>query len=104
MENIVIDGMSVCGSEGTVDVKGGGCPLIWVQDGLEIDGLTIKNVYRDEATSRVPMIGIDKRSTVKRLVVDNVVQKNRLDGELPFIQIDGEVEDYQLGFVKEYKN
>jgi polygalacturonase len=103
MENIVIDGMSVCGSEGTVDVKGGGCPLIWVQDGLDIDGLTIKNVYRDEATSRVPMIGIDKRSTVKRLVVDNVVQKNRLDGELPFSQIDGEVDDYQHGFAKEYK-
>jgi hypothetical protein len=60
-------------------------------------------VYRDEAACRVPMIGIGKRSTVKRLVVDNVVQKNNLEGELPFIQIDGEVEDYQLGFVKEYK-
>ncbi len=103
MENIIIDGATIASSEGTVDVTGH-CPLIWVQDGLDIDGLTIRNVYRDEKANAVPLVGIDKRSTVKRLVVDNVVQKSNLDGELPFIQIDGEVEDYQLGFVKEYKN
>lgn len=102
MENIVIDGASICSSEGTADVTGHES-LICVDGYLDIDGLTIKNVYRDEKTNAVPLFALNKNSTVKRLTIDNVVQKNRLDGELPFIVLDGEVEDYTLGFTKEYK-
>lgn len=101
MENIVIDGASICSSEGTADVTGH-APLICVENYLDIDGLTIKNVYRDEKTNAVPLISVEKEATVKRLLMDNIVQKNRLGGELPFIKLDGEIEDAVIGFTKEY--
>ena len=103
MENIVLENISAQACHGTRDVAGGNYPVIWIQDGLDIDGLTVKNVYRDEKTYHTPLFKLDNNAKVKRLYIDNIVQKNHLDCEIPFIVLDGEVEDYTLGFNKEYK-
>ena len=103
MENITIDGVAAHTCAGTKDVPGGRTPLIWVQDGLDIKGLQIKNVYREEKEYPTPLFQIDPTAKVKRLILDNLVQKSSPDISVPFLLMDGEVEDLVQGFLKEYK-
>ena len=102
MENITIDGVAAHACEGTADVSGGHKPLIWVQNGVDVHGLQVKNVYREERTYPTAFFRLDREACVKRLLLDNLVQKNLLGTPIPFIQLDGSIEDLVQGFVKEY--
>ena len=91
MKNIVIDNVFVSGSEGTEDVKGGYCPLIWVQGGLDIDNLALTNVFRNEKILTTPFIQVDTGSRIENFVLNNVTQKSDTGKKTPFVIIDGEV-------------
>ena len=92
MENIIIENVAACACEGTVDVKGGRYPVLWVQKGLDVDGLSISNVRRVEKTYPTPLFKVDEMATVKDLRLRDIYQKNELGENVPFMQIDGEVE------------
>ncbi|MBE5752055.1 MAG: hypothetical protein E7357_06540 [Clostridiales bacterium] len=92
MENIVLENITACACEGTVDVKGGRYPVLWVQKGVDVEGLSITNVHREEKTYPTPLFKVDEGATVKNLRLRDIYQKNKLDTPVPFIQIDGEVE------------
>ena len=92
MENIVIENVSACACEGTVDVKGGRYPVLWVQKGLDVDGLSISGVRRIEKTYPTALFKVDENATVKDLRLRDIYQKNELGEPVPFMVIDGEVE------------
>ena len=48
MKNIIIENVAACACEGTKDVAGGNYPFIWVEKGLDIGGLSINNISREE--------------------------------------------------------
>ena len=92
MENIVIENVFACSCEGTVDVRGGRNPLLWVQKGVDVEGLGISNVYRVEKKNPVPLLRVDSGATVKNCRLRDIYQKNELGEAIPFLQLDGEVE------------
>ena len=92
MKNIIIENVSACACEGTKDVAGGNYPFIWVEKGLDIDGLSISNISREEKTYKTPLLKIDSGAKVKKLRLSDIYQKSYLDGEVPLLAIDGETE------------
>lgn len=92
MKNIIIKDLSVGSSQGTADVPGGVHPIIWVQKGVDVDGLTVRNIEREEYAFAVPMLMVDEGASVKRLDVSNMHQKSFIDCELPMLVLDGETE------------
>ncbi len=92
MKNILIENVAACASEGTADVKGGYYPFIWVQKGLDIEGLSIRNVERDEKTYPTPLLKVDEGATVKRMRLSDIYQESHLDTEVPLLDIEGDVE------------
>lgn len=93
MENIVIENVSARACEGTVDVKGGRYPVLWVQKGLDVEGLSISNVHREESTYPTPLFKVDEGATVKNLRLRDIYQKNKLDESVPFMKMEGEIKD-----------
>lgn len=72
MENITIDHVYACASEGTEDVKGGDYPFIWVQKGVDVDGLKLSYIVRDEEHPKTETIKIDEGATVTGLELHEV--------------------------------
>ena len=91
MENIVLENISACACEGTADVKGGRYPVLWVQKGVDVEGLSITNVHREEKTYPTPLFKVDEGATVKNCRLRDIYQKNLLGSPVEFIKIDGEV-------------
>ncbi len=92
MKNILIENVAVCASEGTADVKGGNYPLLWVQKGLDVDGLSIQNMEREEKTYPTPLLKVDEGATVKRMRLSDIYQESHLDTEVPLLDVKGDVE------------
>ena len=101
MSNIVIENISACSCKGTVDVGGGNFPLLWVQKGVDVNGLTIDNVYREEKTYPTALLRIDEGSSVSDLRLRDVYQKNHLGKPIRFLDLDGTIKDYTKENVKE---
>ncbi len=95
MENILIENVFGCASIGTKDVAGGKNNFIWVQKGVDVENLQIKNVCRDEKTFPTPTIKIDEGAYVKRLQIQDVIIKNRTGKEMQPLNIDGKVENFE---------
>ena len=95
MENILIENVCACSSVGTKDVAGGKNNFIWVQKGVDVENLQIKNVCRDEYTYPTPTIKIDEGANVNRLKIENVIIKNRTGEEMQPLNIDGKVENFE---------
>ena len=91
MENITIDHVYASHCPGTVDVPGGWAPLIWVEKGLDVENLTLRDIYRDEKTLRTPMVRVDKGACVDGLLLCSIVQKSALDDPPEQLVLDGEV-------------
>ena len=92
IENITIENLFAETCTGTVDVEGGKRPIIWVQNGLDVDGLSIYNARRVEKCYPTPFLTVDENVTVKKLRLRDISQKSELGELIPFLQIDGEVE------------
>ena len=92
IENITIENLFAETCTGTVDVEGGKRPIIWVQKGLDVDGLSIYNARRVEKCYPTPFLTVDENVTVKKLRLRDISQKSELGELIPFLQIDGEVE------------
>lgn len=92
MENIVIENVVACTCEGTVDVKGGRRSVIWVEKGLDVTGLSIVNVHRDEHTYPTALFKLDEGAMVKNLRLRDIYQKSYLDAPVEFIKIEGEID------------
>ena len=93
MSNISIKNVTACASVGTEDVKGGRYPFIWIQAGVDVDGLSIENIRREEKTFPTPFFKLDSGAEVKHLRIENALQKNLLGQPIPFIQILGKADD-----------
>ena len=91
IQNVVIDNVFVSGSEGTADVKGGDYPVIWVQSGLDIDNLSLTNIFRNENALATPFIQVDNDATIENFVLNNITQKSNIGKKLPFLVIEGKV-------------
>jgi len=98
MYNISIENIFASACEGTADVKGGIKPFIAVQAGLDIDGLRIENVYREERTYATPTFKLEAGTSVQGLKLKNFKLRNHLEEPVEMLIIDGEVEnpDIQL--------
>ena len=92
MKNIIIENVAACACEGTKDVPGGNFPFIWVEKGLDIDGLSIKDISREEKTYKTPLLKIDNGSKVEKLRLSDIYQKSYLDEKVPLLVFDGEAE------------
>ncbi len=93
MKNIIIENVAASTCVGTKDVHGGNHPFIWVDREMDVEGLSISNVSREESFSKIPFIRIDKNSKVKRLRLSNLYQKSLLDEKITLIDNLGEIED-----------
>ncbi len=91
MENITIDHVYASHCKGTVDVPGNWAPLIWVEKGMDVENLTLRDVFRDEKVLRTPMLGVDKGAVVDGLVLCDVVQKSSLEDPPAQLSLEGEV-------------
>ena len=93
MKNIVIENVAASTCVGTKDVGGGNHPFIWVDREMDVEGLSISNVSREESFSKIPFIRIDKNSTVKRLRLSNLYQKSLFDEKITLLDNLGEITD-----------
>lgn len=93
MKNIIIENVAASTCVGTKDVHGGNHPFIWVDREMNVEGLSISNVSREESFSKIPFIRIDKNSTVKRLRLSNLYQKSLLDEKITLLDNLGEITD-----------
>ena len=92
MKNIIIENVAASACAGTADVRGGRYPLIWVQRGLDIDGLSISNVEREEKVWRTPLLKVDEGATVKRLRLRDINQRSLIGSPVPLLVLDGETQ------------
>ena len=93
MKNIVIENVRAETCVGTKDVHGGNHPFIWVDREMDVEGLSISNVSREESFSKIPFLRIDKNAKVKRLSLANIYQKSLLSEKIALIDKLGEIED-----------
>ena len=91
--NISIENICAASSKGTKDVVGGQYPFIWVQSGVDIEGLRIENVFREEKTYPTPLFRLDKNANVQNLILRNITQKNLLNSPAAFIELLGDSEN-----------
>jgi polygalacturonase len=92
IENVTIENLFASLSEGTADVKGGKRPIVWVQKGLDVDGLCISGARRVEKCFPNPFLIIEENTKVKNLRLRDISQRSELGVPIPLIQLDGEVE------------
>ena len=94
MENISIDNVCASFVKGTADVPNVGRPLIYVTAGLDIKGLRIENVFRNEHFSPSPTLGVEKNTFIDGLIVRNLNLKNNTDKEMQEISIEGQIVNF----------
>ena len=94
MENVIIENVFACTTEGTKDVAGGKY-FIWVQKGVDVENLQIKNVCRDERTYPISTIKVDEGAFIKRFKLEDVIVKNRTGENMQSLKIEGKVEDFE---------
>ena len=75
------------------DMTGGIRPIIWQQAYIDVDRLTIKDCYREEVETKAPFFLLEKEGTIKNLILKNITQNNKTGEKIPFIVLDGEVEN-----------
>jgi polygalacturonase len=92
IENISIENLFAITCAGTADVIGGKRPIIWVQKGLDVDGLSITNARRIEKSYPTPFLTVDEGVTVKNLRLRDIYQKSELGYSIPLLEINGDVE------------
>ena len=92
IDNVVIENLFASSTQGTADVKGGRRPIVWVQKGLDVDGLSISNANRVEKTNPTPFLTVEEGASVKNLRLRDISQRSELGVEIPFIQFEGEVD------------
>ena len=69
-----------------------GYPLVFVESGLDVGNLTIRNFVREERNVAIPSISIGKDAKVRRLTVRDCRHVNRLDVPVKFYARHGRVE------------
>ena len=100
LENIIIDNVAASCAVETADVKHiPSRPFIWVQDGLDLYNLQIKNVFRSENVYTSPTIGVEETVKINCLTIDNVHLINNLNEPIENVIIKGEVENLTLSNV-----
>lgn len=92
MENVIIDNVYAKGSLGTKDVGSGNFPFIWIEGGLDVNGLKLEHIIRNEDTLLTPMIKIDKNATVKNMIMNDVVLENNLNFPVQQLCFEGDIE------------
>ena len=93
-DGIVLDGifaskaerLPVYGKDGTFVY-----PLIWVQEGLKVKNLCIRNVHRQEAVTAVETIGIVKGASIDVLSISHIFQSSPAHLSFPLLHNQGEV-------------
>ena len=68
--------------------------------GVDTSGITFDS--QNEKTLENPFMRVDEKATVKNLVLNNVTQRNYTDKEVPFLVLDGEIENLVKNNVFEF--
>ena len=92
-ENITIDNVYASICEGTKDVKGNYSPLITIGPDIELKGIKLANIFRNETRCPKATIGIGKNTVVKDLSVINCVQTNETDNPITFLENNGRIDN-----------
>ena len=64
-------------------------PLIWIEQDLTVRNIRISNVFRVEEHVKTPTVCVDRHATVENMVLDNIVQENRLSEPFPLLENNG---------------
>lgn len=87
--NVTINNVFASFCEGTKDVVGNYYAFIQIDKELDVENLSISNVFRDEKVCFTPTIGVYADTVVKNLSLHNVRQSSPDGTDMPFIKNDG---------------
>ncbi len=96
INNVYIENVFASSCEGTKDVAGGNFPFIWVENGLDVNNLNIKNIVREEYVYSKPTIRIDEDVNIDVLNVANIILKNFTQKAITNLEINGKIENKNI--------
>lgn len=96
MRNIRIENLCASICEGTKDVPGNYESLIAIKSGLDIDGLIVDGLYRDESRCPLPSIEIESGAKITQLCIRHVHQRNSTGTGFPVLRNAGQIEGFCL--------
>ena len=68
-------------------------PFIWVQDGLRIKDLTVRDVHRCENAVPAPTVFIGESTVIDRMVLSNISHENNTGVPFPLIENNGVINE-----------
>ena len=75
-------------------------PLLWFESKVKARSVTISNVFRKEEQVCTPTVCLEKDVTVENLLLDNIVQQNRIGEPFPLLQNDGTIRHLSLSHLR----
>ena len=75
-------------------------PLIWIQGDLSVRNLRISNLFRTEEKVSVPTVYVGEHTTVESLILDNIVQENRLKEPFPLMENRGTIRNLSMAHLR----
>ena len=70
--------------------------FVWIDGSLDIDSVTIDNLFRNEEISHVETIKVCNGAKIKRLSLSNIVHQNSTDTPITFMVNEGEIENLYM--------
>ena len=70
--------------------------FVWVDGDIDIDAVSIDNLYRNEEISHVETLKVCKGAKIKRLSLSNIVHQNSTDTPITFMLNEGEIENLYM--------
>lgn len=90
-ENIVIENVFARFCDGTADVPGHWAPFIQIGADVDINSLSLVNVYRDEDNFPMETLGVEAGAKIDNLVLRSVRQRNFTEKEMPLLKNEGKI-------------
>lgn len=69
-------------------------PLFWIEENVRVDGLTLRDVFREEEINPICTLYVGENAVVRRLTLDNVVTVNRTGKPMPLFENRGTVREF----------
>lgn len=95
--NVTINNVFASFCKGTKDVAGNYYAFIQIDKGLDVENLSISNVFRDEKVCFTPTIGICEDTTIKNMSLHNVRQSAPDGADMQFIKNEGCLLSFDFG-------
>lgn len=79
-------------------------PFIWVERNLLVKNLHIHDVYREEHNIDIPTVTVDPKAHVENMIIENVVQDNRLPQPIPVVYNQGTIDSLKMRSIRSHKD